>query len=163
MMPTRDDLRRSVMPILRGSGVGSLLGALPGTGPSISTFLAYGWEKQIAKQPERFGNGAIEGIAAPESANNAAVQTAFIPTMTLGIPATPTMAILLAAIMIHGLTPVPHLMTEHPDLFLGLLASFWIGNLMLLVINIPLIGLWVSILNIPYKLDRKSTRLNSSH
>src|SRR3546814_15704255 len=137
------------MPILRGSGVGSLLGARPGTGPSTSTFLAYGWEKQIAKQPERFGNGAIEGIAAPESANNAAVQTAFIPTMTLGIPATPTMALLLAAIMIHGLTPGTQLMTERPDPFWGLISSYWIGHLLLLVHNIPPPRPCVTLLNHP--------------
>lgn len=152
MIPTRNDIRRSALPVLRGASVGSLFGALPGTGPSIATFMAYAWEKRIARQPERFGKGAVEGIASPESANNAAVQTAFIPTLTLGIPGTPTMAIMLAAIMVHGLTPGPGLIASSPELFWGLVASFWIGNVFLLVLNIPLIGLWVSILNIPYRI-----------
>ncbi len=151
MIPTREDVRRSTLPALRGTGVGSALGALPGAGPSIAAFLSYALEKRVAKDPTRFGKGAIEGIASPEAANNAAVQTAFIPTLSLGIPGSATMAIMLGALMIHGITPGPQLMVEHPELFWGLIASFWIGNLLLLVLNIPLIGLWVGLLTIPYR------------
>jgi TctA family transporter len=152
MKPTSDDLRRSWLPMLRGSAVGSFFGTLPGTGPAIAAFIAYAIEKRVAKEPRRFGNGAIEGIAAPESANNAADQTAFIPTLTLGIPGSPTMALMLGALIIHGIAPGPGLMTNQPSLFWGLVMSFWIGNLLLLVLNIPLIGIWVRLLTIPYYL-----------
>jgi len=152
MKPTGDEMRRSWLPMLRGSAIGSFFGTLPGTGPAIASFIAYAVEKRVAKEPERFGKGAIEGIAAPESANNAADQTAFIPTLTLGIPGSPTMALMLGALIIHGITPGPGLMTEQPSLFWGLIMSFWIGNLLLLVLNIPLIGLWVRLLTIPYHL-----------
>ena len=152
MMPTRDDLRRSFWPTLRGSGIGSFFGALPGVGPSIASFMSYAIEKKVSHEPERFGHGAIEGIVAPEAANNAADQTAFIPTMTMGLPGSPTMAIMLGALMIQGIAPGPTLMTDHPDLFWGLVMSFWIGNVLLVVLNIPLIGLWVKLLAVPYHL-----------
>jgi TctA family transporter len=151
MVPTRDDVKRSVFPIIRGSAVGSFFGPLPATGPSISAFLAYVLEKRFARQPERFGKGAVEGIASPEAANNAAAQTSFIPTLALGIPGSATMAILLGAMMVHGVQPGPRLIIDRPDVFWGLVASFWIGNLLLLVLNIPLIGIWVRILQIPYR------------
>ncbi len=141
-----------MMPMVRGTAIGSFFGALPGTGPAIAAFLSYAVEKRVAREPERFGKGAIEGVVAPETANNAADQTAFIPTMTLGIPGSATMAIMLGALMIQGITPGPKLMTEHPDIFWGLVMSFWIGNLILVVLNIPLIGLWVRILTVPYQL-----------
>jgi TctA family transporter len=150
MIPTRDDVRRSVGPVLRGAGIGGFFGALPGTGPSIATFVGYAIEKRIAREPERFGHGAIEGITSPESANNAAVQTAFIPTLTLGIPGSPSMAVMMGALLIHGLAPGPQLMTLNPEIFWGLAASFWIGNVLLVILNIPLIGLWIRVLKIPY-------------
>jgi len=151
MKPTRDDMRRSWFPMIRGSAVGSFFGTLPGTGPSIAAFMSYALERRVAKEPERFGKGAIEGIMGPESANNAADQTAFIPTLALGIPGSATMALMLGALMIHGIAPGPQLMTEQPELFWGLVMSFWIGNLMLLLLNIPLIGLWVKLLTVPYQ------------
>jgi TctA family transporter len=150
MIPTRDDIRRSVFPMLRGAAVGSFFGILPGTGGLIASFMAYAVEKRVSRTPERFGHGAIEGIVAPESANNAADQTAFIPAMTLGIPGNPVMAIMLSVLIIHNLVPGPKLMVEHADLFWGLVMSFWVGNLMLLILNIPLIGLWVKVLAVPY-------------
>jgi len=150
LVPTRQDMRDSTAPMLRGSAIGSFFGALPGAGPTISSFMAYMVEKKVAKDPSRFGEGAIEGVSAPEAANNASVQTAFIPTLTLGIPGDAVMALMLGAMMIHGIAPGPQLMVEHPSLFWGLIMSFWIGNLMLLVLNIPMIGLWVRILAIPY-------------
>lgn len=152
MIPTRDDVRRALLPMLRGAGVGSVFGTLPGTGQSIASFMSYALEKRTARDPSRFGQGAIEGIAGPEASNNAAVQTAFIPTLSLGIPGTATMAILLAAMLMQGITPGPNLVSDHPELFWGLIASFWIGNVMLLILNIPLIGLWIRILAIPYNL-----------
>jgi TctA family transporter len=151
MMPTRRDWKAIFWPMLRGSGSGCVFGPLPGTGPSVAALVSYANEMKLSKQPDRFGKGAVEGVAAPESANNAAVQTAFIPTLSLGIPGTPTMAIMIGALMIHGVVPGPLLITSNPDLFWGLVASFWIGNLLLLVLNIPLISLWVSLLNIPYR------------
>jgi TctA family transporter len=151
MVPTRDDVRRSWMPGLRGSAIGSFFGALPGTGPSIAAFMAYAVEKRISKTPERFGKGAIEGIVAPETANNAADQTAFIPTLTLGIPGSATMALMLGALMVHGIQPGPTLIVQQPSLFWGLVMSFWIGNIILLVLNLPLIGLWVRMLLVPYQ------------
>lgn len=152
MIPTRDDLKRSIMPASRGSMVGVLFGALPGTGPTIASFMAYALEKRFSREPERFGKGAIEGVVAPESANNAADQAAFIPTMTLGIPGSATMAIMLGALLIQGITPGPALITQRPDIFWGLVMSFWIGNLLLVIINVPLIGIWVRLLTIPYHL-----------
>ncbi|MYZ50294.1 tripartite tricarboxylate transporter permease [Propylenella binzhouense] len=152
MVPTRDDLRRSWAPVLRGSGIGAFFGALPGVGPAVAAFVSYAVEKRIAKEPGRFGNGAIEGIVSPEASNNAADQTAFIPTMTLGLPGSPSMAIMLGALMIQGIAPGPTLMREHPDLFWGLVMSFWIGNVLLLVLNIPLVGIWIRMLMIPYRI-----------
>ncbi|OWU86675.1 hypothetical protein ATO6_07845 [Oceanicola sp. 22II-s10i] len=148
--PTRDDMRRSWFPMIRGASMGSFFGTLPGTGPSIAAFLSYAVEKRIAKEPERFGKGAIEGIMAPEAANNAADQTAFIPTLSLGVPGSATMALMLGALMIHGIAPGPTLITSQPELFWGLIMSFWVGNVILLILNIPLIGIWVRMLLIPY-------------
>jgi putative tricarboxylic transport membrane protein len=150
MLPTKDDTRRSIMPMLRGTGIGSFFGALPGTGASIASFMSYAVEKKVAKDPSRFGNGAVEGITAPEAANNAAAQTAFVPTLSLGIPGDAVMALMLGALIIHGIQPGPLLMTQQPDLFWGLIVSFGIGNIMLMVLNLPLIGIWVAILRIPY-------------
>lgn len=152
MKPTRDDVRRSWFPMIRGSAIGSFFGTLPGTGPAIAAFMAYAVEKRVAREPGRFGKGAIEGIMAPESSNNAADQTSFIPTLSLGIPGSPTMALMLGALMIHGIAPGPSLITDQPSLFWGLIMSFWIGNLLLIVLNIPLIGVWVRLLMIPYHL-----------
>lgn len=151
MIPSREGARRSVLPMLRGSGVGSFFGTLPGTGSLIAAFMAYAVERKVAREPERFGAGAIEGVVAPESANNAADQTAFIPTLSLGIPGSATMAIVLGLLIMHGITPGPQLMTNEPSLFWGLIASFWIGNLLLLILNIPLIGIWLRLLTVPYR------------
>lgn len=150
MIPTREDTRQSILPMVRGSSIGTFFGVLPGIGPSIATFVAYAIEKRASKTPERFGKGAVEGIASPEAANNAAVQGSFIPTFTLGIPGSPAMAVMMGALLIHGITPGPQLMTQNPQIFWGLAASFWIGNVLLLVLNIPLIGLWVRLLKVPY-------------
>ncbi|GGE46182.1 hypothetical protein GCM10007276_24230 [Agaricicola taiwanensis] len=149
MIPTREDVRRSILPVLRGSGIGSILGPLPGTGPTIASFISYSIEKRVAKDPSRFGKGAIEGIASPEASNNAAGQTAFVPTLLLGIPGSATMALMIGALMIHGISPGPRLMASHPEIFWGLIASFWIGNVLLVILNIPLIGIWVRLLSIP--------------
>lgn len=151
-LPTRDDWRRSFGPMLRGSGIGAFLGALPGTSGGMGTFISYALEKRISKTPERFGKGAIEGIAGPEACNNAGVGTAFIPTLTLGIPGDAVMALMLAAMVIQGVQPGPLVMTNHPELFWGLIVSFWIGNILLVILNIPLIGVWVRLLQIPYPL-----------
>lgn len=149
LIPTRKDLREAALPALRGASVGSMVGMLPGMGATLATFIAYGVEKRIAKDPSRFGKGAIEGIAAPEAANNASVQSAFVPTLGLGIPGDAVMAVLVGAMMIHGIQPGPLFMTQHPDIFWGLVASMWVGNVMLLILNIPLIGIWVKLLSIP--------------
>lgn len=151
MTPTRADVKRSIMPMLRGTGIGSFFGALPGTGAAIASFMAYAVEKKVSKTPEMFGHGAIEGITAPEAANNAASQTSFVPTLSLGIPGDAVMALMLGALIIHGIQPGPLLMTQQPDLFWGLIVSFGIGNIMLMVLNLPLIGVWVAILRIPYR------------
>jgi TctA family transporter len=151
MTPTREDLRQSIMPMLRGTAVGSFFGALPGTGASIASFMSYAVEKKVAKDPSRFGHGAIEGVTGPEAANNAASQTAFVPTLSLGIPGDAVMALMLGALIIHGIQPGPLLMTQQPELFWGLIVSFGIGNVMLLILNLPLIGMWVAILRIPYR------------
>jgi len=151
MMPTREEWRSSFWPFWRGTGLGALLGALPGTGPTIASFMAYSQEKRVSRSPERFGKGAIEGLVAPEAANNAAAQTAFIPTLTLGIPGTATMALILGALIVQGIQPGPRMMTENADLFWTLIASFWVGNLFLLVLNIPLVGLWVKLVSVPYR------------
>jgi len=151
LIPTRAEMRLTLKPMMRGAPVGTFLGVLPGAGATIASFVAYGLEKRVAKDSSRFGKGAIEGITAPESANNAAAQAGFIPTLSLGIPGDAVMALMLGALLIHGVEPGPQLISEHPALFWGLLASFWIGNLLLLVMNIPLIGVWVWLLKIPYK------------
>ncbi len=150
LVPTKKDLKESVMPTIRGTGIGSLFGVLPGTGPAISSFAAYAVEKRVSKNPERFGKGEIAGIASPEAANNAAAQTSFIPTLSLGIPGDATMALMLGALMIHGLVPGPQIIQTNPEFFWGLIASFWIGNFLLLVLNLPFIGLWIKMLSIPY-------------
>ncbi|MFC4166146.1 tripartite tricarboxylate transporter permease [Teichococcus aestuarii] len=152
LMPTGKDMKDSTLPMLRGTGVGAIFGALPGAGATIASFMSYAVEKKVARDPSRFGKGAIEGITSPESANNAASQTAFIPTLTLGIPGDATMALMLGALIIQGIQPGPRLVTEHPELFWGLIASFWIGNVMLVILNLPLIGLWVKMLSIPYRI-----------
>ncbi len=152
MIPTRVDMQQFRMACARGTLLGSFVGMLPGTGPTIAAFMAYALEKKVAKDPSRFGHGAIEGVTSPEAANNASVQAAFIPTMTLGIPGDAIMAVMIGGLLIHGITPGPQLINENPQLFWGVVASFWIGNIMLLVLNLPFIGLWVKILSIPYKL-----------
>ncbi|WP_375259190.1 tripartite tricarboxylate transporter permease [Citreimonas sp.] len=151
MTPTRDDLRRMVSPVLRGSGLGSFFGALPGTGSTLSSFLSYALERRVARRPDRFGQGAIEGVAGPEAANNSAAITAFVPTLTLGIPGDPIMALMLGALVIHGVQPGPMMLDARPEMFWGLVASFGIGNLLLLILNLPLIGIWVSLLRIPFR------------
>jgi putative tricarboxylic transport membrane protein len=150
LWPSAADLKRSILPIIRGTSLGSFFGILPGTGPAIASFSSYMLEKKLAKDPSRFGNGAIEGVAAPEAANNADAQCKFIPMLSLGIPSSSTMALMLAAMMIQGIMPGPQVMTQKPELFWGLIASMWIGNAMLVVINLPLVGVWVSLLKIPY-------------
>lgn len=149
LLPDRDDWRRSWMPITRGSAVGAILGVLPGTGATVAGFVSYAVEKRVSREPERFGNGAIEGVSGPESANSGAAQASFIPTMTLGIPGNSVMALMIGALMIHGIAPGPNVVVQHPELFWGLVMSFWIGNLLLLVLNIPMIGIWVRMLSIP--------------
>lgn len=150
--PAKGEIRQSMPSIARGSAVGSFFGVLPGAGGTIASFMSYAFEKKITKTPQRFGNGAIEGIAGPESANSSAAITSFIPTLTLGIPGDAVMALMLGAMMIHNIVPGPDMVVEHPSLFWGLLFSFWIGNLLLLVLNIPLIGMWVKLLSVPYRL-----------
>jgi TctA family transporter len=150
--PALSDIVHCIPSILRGTTLGSLLGVLPGGGALLAAFGAYTLEKKIAKPPRDFGNGDIRGVAAPESANNAGAQTSFIPMLTLGIPSNPTMAMMIGALMIHGISPGPRVMTERPELFWGLIASMWIGNLLLVVLNLPLVGMWVKLLRIPYRL-----------
>jgi TctA family transporter len=151
LMPTRSDLKASWKAVIRGTVLGSVLGILPGGGAILSSFASYALEKRIASDPSRFGIGAIEGVAGPESANNAGAQTSFIPMLTLGIPTNGVMALMLGAMMIHGITPGPRVMVERPDLFWGLIVSMWVGNLMLVVLNLPLIGIWVRLLTVPYR------------
>jgi len=150
LLPSREDFGRIVGPVLRGTALGSILGVLPGGGAVLSSFAAYTLEKRVSRQPETFGQGAIEGVAAPEAANNAGAQTSFIPMLTLGIPANPVMALMIGALIIQGITPGPNVVTDKPDLFWGLIASMWVGNLMLVLLNLPLIGIWVRLLTIPY-------------
>jgi putative tricarboxylic transport membrane protein len=149
--PSRDEFRRAWPAVLRGTGVGSLLGILPGGGAVLSSFAAYIVEKKWAREPGRFGQGAVEGLAAPEAANNAGAQTSFIPMLTLGLPGNATTALLIGVLMIHGIQPGPSVLSEQPQLFWGLIASMWIGNLMLVVINLPLVGLWIQLLRVPYR------------
>jgi putative tricarboxylic transport membrane protein len=152
LLPSWTDFGRAWKPILRGTGIGGTLGILPGNGAVLGPFASYTLEKKLADDPRRFGNGAIEGVAGPEAANNAGAQTAFIPLLTLGIPPNAVMALMVGAMTIHGIIPGPLVMTKNPDLFWGMIASMWIGNLMLLIINLPLIGLWVKLLQVPYRL-----------
>jgi putative tricarboxylic transport membrane protein len=150
LMPTREDWKRMIWPILRGTALGSAVGILPGSGSIMGSFAAYSLEKKISKHSAEFGKGAIEGVAAPESANNAGAQTSFIPMLTLGIPSNPVMALMIGAMIIHGIQPGPLVMTQQPALFWGIIASMWIGNLFLIVLNLPLIGIWVRIVMVPY-------------
>jgi putative tricarboxylic transport membrane protein len=152
LLPGVRDWLDSALPMARGSVIGFLLGILPGGGAVISSFLSYAVEKRLAREPERFGQGAIEGVAGPETANNAATSGAFIPLMTLGVPPNVIMAMLLGAFMVHGVTPGPLMMTTNPALFWGVIASMYIGNIMLLVLNLPLIGMWVQVLKVPYRI-----------
>ena len=151
LIPTGDELKSMVAPVVRGTAIGSVLGILPGGGAILGSFAAYSVERRIAKEPQRFGKGAIEGVAAPESANNAGAQTSFIPMLTLGIPSNPVMALMVGALLINGIMPGPNLMTQRPELFWGVIASMWIGNLMLLILNLPLISIWVKFMSIPYR------------
>jgi putative tricarboxylic transport membrane protein len=150
LWPTVADLKQSFPAMVRGTLIGTVFGILPGGGPTIAAFSAYSLEKKVSRTPERFGEGAIEGVAAPESANNAAAQACFIPMLSLGIPPNALMALMIGAMMIHGITPGPEIITKQPQLFWGLIASMWIGNLMLVVLNLPLIGIWVRLLQVPY-------------
>jgi putative tricarboxylic transport membrane protein len=150
--PSFADLRHCAGAILRGTSLGAILGVLPGGGALLASFAAYTLEKNVARPPRNFGNGDIRGVAAPESANNAGAQTSFIPMLTLGIPGNPTMALMIGALMIHGIAPGPRVMTDRPGLFWGLIASMWIGNLLLVVLNLPLVGIWVKLLRVPYRL-----------
>jgi putative tricarboxylic transport membrane protein len=152
IMPSIEELKLCAPTIARGTVLGSILGILPGGGALLASFAAYMLEKKIAKPPRSFGSGDIRGVAAPESANNAGAQTSFIPMLTLGVPSNPTMAMMIGALMIQGITPGPGVMNERPDLFWGLIASMWVGNVMLLVLNLPLVGLWIRLLAIPYRL-----------
>src|SRR4051794_3384252 len=151
LWPTWDDIKTSSGAILRGTALGAFFGVLPGTGPSIASFSSYMVEKKLAKDPSRFGKGAIEGVAGPESANNADAQCKFIPMLTLGLPASSVMALMLGALTIQGIQPGPEVMVTRPELFWGLIASMWIGNAMLVVLNLPMIGLWVKLLQVPYR------------
>ncbi|MES2025942.1 MAG: tripartite tricarboxylate transporter permease [Pseudomonadota bacterium] len=150
LMLTKDDMKRIIAPILRGTALGSALGILPGGGAMLASFASYSLEKKISKNSAQFGKGAIEGVAAPESANNAGAQTSFIPMLTLGIPSNPVMALMIGAMIIQGIQPGPAVMTEQPTLFWGLIASMWIGNFFLIVLNLPMIGLWVRMITVPY-------------
>jgi TctA family transporter len=147
---SRADFRRIAGPVLRGTGLGSILGILPGGGHVLSSFASYSIEKRISRDPSQFGKGAIEGVAGPESANNAAAQTSFIPLLTLGLPAHPVMALMVGAFIIQGITPGPNVITDEPALFWGIIVSMWVGNLLLVLLNLPLIGIWVKMLTIPY-------------
>jgi TctA family transporter len=151
LWPTADDWRRMWAPMIRGTAVGGVMGILPGAGASVASFLTYSLEKRVSRRPEMFGKGAIEGVAGPEAANNAAAQTAFIPTLALGIPGGASMALFLGALTLHNIQPGPRVISDNPELFWGLVASMWIGNAMLVILNLPLVGLWAQILRVPYK------------
>jgi TctA family transporter len=151
MRPSRAELRQSFWPMVRGTGVGTLFGALPGTGPTITTFIAYALERKLSRTPERFGKGALEGVAAPEAASHSKTQVDFIPTMSLGIPGDAVKALILGALIMKGIQPGPQLISDHPDIFWGLVASFWIGNVLLVILNVPLIGVWVRMLRVHYR------------
>jgi TctA family transporter len=151
MRPSKSEVKRSIFPMLRGTLVGSLCSLIPGTGPTIASFVAYATEKKVSKTPEKFGTGMIEGVVCPEASTHSSIQGDFIPTMSLGIPGDAVMALLLGALMIQGIQPGPQLISEHPDIFWGLVASFWIGNIILVILNVPMIGVWVKLLTVPYK------------
>ncbi|WP_353193335.1 tripartite tricarboxylate transporter permease [Pandoraea pnomenusa] len=151
MRPSKAELKEAFWPMVRGTLVGTVFGAMPGTGPTITTFLSYALEKKISKHPESFGHGNIAGVAAPEASAHSKTQVDFIPTMSLGIPGDAVMALILGALLIQGIQPGPQLITEHADLFWGLIASFWIGNVLLVLLNVPMIGVWVKLLRVPYK------------
>jgi TctA family transporter len=150
LWPNLADIKMAALPAIRGTALGAALGILPGGGPVLGAFSAYTLEKKLSKTPKLFGTGHIPGVAAPESANNAAAQTSFIPLLTLGIPATPTMALMIGAMIIHGIQPGPQIMTAKPELFWGMIASMWVGNFLLVVLNLPLIGMWVKLLTVKY-------------
>src|SRR5437764_6073162 len=149
LLPNREEWRQSAMPIARGSVLGFLIGVLPGSAHIISSFLSYALEKRVARNPEEFGRGAVAGVAGPESANNAASSGAFVPMLALGLPTGPITAVLIGALMVHGVNAGPQLVTEHPDVFWGFVASMYVGNLMLLALNLPLVGVFVTVLRIP--------------
>ena len=151
LLLTREDLKRIVRPVMRGTALGSVLGVLPGAGHVLASFAAYTVEKKVSKHPETFGHGAIEGVAGPEAANNAAAQTSFIPLLTLGLPAHPVMALMVGAFIIQGITPGPNVIVTEPALFWGLVVSMWVGNLMLIMLNLPLVGIWVKLIKVPYR------------
>ncbi|MDT4836411.1 Tripartite tricarboxylate transporter TctA family protein [compost metagenome] len=152
LYPNKQEMREAAPAIVRGTAVGSMLGILPGGGSVLSAFASYTLEKKISREPERFGKGHPAGLAGPESANNAGAQASFIPLLTLGIPGNAVMALMVGAMTIHNIQPGPQVMTSHPDLFWGLIASMWIGNLMLVILNLPLVGLWVKLLKVPYRI-----------
>src|SRR5664279_2709664 len=152
MRPSRAEIKEAFWPMVRGTLVGTIFGAMPGTGPTITTFIAYAIERKISKTPEKFGHGMIAGVASPEASSHSKTQVDFIPTMSLGIPGDAVMALILGALIIKGIQPGPQLITEHPDIFWGLIASFWIGNILLVILNVPMIGVWVKLLQVPYKL-----------
>ena len=151
MRPTKAEMKQAFWPMVRGTLVGTLFGAMPGTGPTVSTFVAYAFERRVSRTPERFGQGALEGVASPEAASHSKTQVDFIPTMSLGIPGDAVMALILGALLIQGIQPGPQMISEHADLFWGLIASFWIGNVLLLIMNVPMIGVWVRLLQVPYR------------
>ena len=151
MRPSKAEIKQAFWPMVRGTMVGTLFGAMPGTGPTITTFIAYALERKVSKTPERFGKGALEGVASPEASSHSKTQVDFIPTMTLGIPGDAVMALILGALVIKGVQPGPQLISEHPDIFWGLIASFWIGNVLLVILNGPMIGVWVKMLQVPYR------------
>jgi len=150
MRPSLGELRQAFWSMVRGTTVGTVFGAMPGTGPTMTTFIAYALERKFARDPSRFGRGAIEGVTAPEAASHSKTQVDFIPTMSLGIPGDAVMALILGTLLIQGIQPRPQMITGHADLFWGLIASFWIGNVLLIVLNMPLIGIWVELLRVPY-------------
>lgn len=152
LFPSRAEARQITKPILRGTVIGSLLGILPGGGHILASFVSYAAEKRAARDPHRFGHGAIEGVAGPEAANNAAAQTSFIPLLTLGIPANAVMAMMIGALIIQGVQPGPSIITQHPEIFWGVIASMWVGNIMLVILNLPLVGIWIKLLKVPYEI-----------
>jgi len=152
LMPNREEMRQSVGPVLRGTGLGSILGVLPGAGALLASFASYAVEKKVSKHPDQFGDGAVAGVAGPESANNAAAQTSFIPMLSLGIPSNAIMALMAGAMLIQGIVPGPQVMFQNPSLFWGLIASMWVGNLMLVILNIPLVGIWIRLASVPYSI-----------